>query len=95
MCFTLRLHMSAAPSQGGLTPALGGEKRFVIVFFAAVAHRLRLALLFGQAVGALPLHPSLHDALTHRMRYVQRLRNLRFLSFGFVASDAVASEASG
>ena len=86
------LHAVATPPWGGLTPALGGEKRFVIVFFAAVAHRLRLALLFGQAVGALPLHPSLHDALTHRMRYVHRLRNLRFLSFGFVAPDALASE---
>ncbi|MEQ1766128.1 MAG: hypothetical protein ABL859_01750, partial [Methylotenera sp.] len=28
MCFTLRLHMSAAPPQGGLTPALGGKKAF-------------------------------------------------------------------
>ena len=26
MCFTLRLHMSAAPPQGGLTQALGGRK---------------------------------------------------------------------
>ena len=28
MCFTLRLHMSAAPPQGGLTQALGGKKAF-------------------------------------------------------------------
>ena len=26
MCFTLRLHMAAAPTQGGLTQALGGSK---------------------------------------------------------------------
>jgi hypothetical protein len=26
MCFTLRLHMSATPTQGGLTQALGGNK---------------------------------------------------------------------
>ena len=26
MCFALRLHMSAAPTQGGLTQALGGRK---------------------------------------------------------------------
>ncbi len=26
MCFALRLHMSAAPPQGGLTQALGGRK---------------------------------------------------------------------
>ena len=28
MCFALRLHMSAAPTQGGLTQALGGRKAF-------------------------------------------------------------------
>jgi hypothetical protein len=28
MCFTLRLHISAAPPQGGLTQALGGRKAF-------------------------------------------------------------------
>jgi hypothetical protein len=28
MCFTLRLHMSAAPTQVGLTQALGGRKAF-------------------------------------------------------------------
>ena len=28
MCFALRLHMSATPSQGGLTQALGGRKAF-------------------------------------------------------------------
>ena len=28
MCFTLRLHMSAAPTQGSLTQALGGRKAF-------------------------------------------------------------------
>ena len=43
MCFTLRLHMSAAPPQGGLTQALGGEKRSVVVLLATVIHRLRLA----------------------------------------------------
>ena len=48
MCFTLRLHMSAAPSRGGLTQALGGEKRFVVVPPALAIYRLRLAVLFGQ-----------------------------------------------
>ena len=28
MCYTLRLHMPAAPPQGGLTQALGGRKAF-------------------------------------------------------------------
>ena len=34
-CFALRLHVSAAPPQGGLTPALGGRK----AFFNCVARR--------------------------------------------------------
>ena len=59
MCFALRLHMSAAPPQGGLTQALGGEKRSVVVYFATVIHQLRLALLFGQILGTLPLRLSL------------------------------------
>ena len=37
------LHAVATPPWGGLTPALGGEKRSVVVLFAAVIHRLRLA----------------------------------------------------
>ncbi len=69
--------MSAAPPQGGLTQALGGEKRSVFVLFAAVAHRLRLVLLFGNIVGALPPRPSLRAALTHHMRYVRWLRKRR------------------
>ena len=55
MCFTLRLHMSAAPPRGGLTQALGGEKRFVVVLSVTAVHQLRLAVLFGQLLGALPL----------------------------------------
>ena len=62
------LHAVATPPRGGLTQALGGEKRFVVVLFACVIHRLRLVLLFGQVVGALPLRPGVWCALTHRMR---------------------------
>ena len=29
-CFALRLHVSAAPPQGGLTPALGGKEHLVV-----------------------------------------------------------------
>ena len=39
----------------GLIPALGVEKRSVIVFLATAVHRLRLAMLFGQALSTLPL----------------------------------------
>jgi hypothetical protein len=76
MCFTLRSHMSAAPPQGGLTPALGGEKRSVVVLSATGLHRLRLAVLFGETTGALPLRPSPQGALTLRIRCVVRLRKL-------------------
>jgi hypothetical protein len=55
MCFTLRLHMSAAPPQGGLTQALGGRKAFDCFAFQCSLPRLRLALLFGRVVGALLL----------------------------------------
>ena len=33
-CFTLRLHVSAAPPQGGLTPALGGKKHSAVALSA-------------------------------------------------------------
>ena len=71
------LHAVATPLWGGLTPALGGEKRSAVVLFAAVTHRLRLALLFGYITGALPLRLSLQDALTHRMCCVRWLRKRR------------------
>ncbi len=34
MCFTLRSHMSAAPPQGGLTPALGGKEHSTVALSA-------------------------------------------------------------
>ena len=43
MCFTLRLHTSAAPPQGGLTQALGGRKAF-----CSFAFRHRDFAGFGQ-----------------------------------------------
>ena len=49
------LHASAAPPRVGLTQALGGEKRFVVVLSATSVHQLRFAVHFGQFLGALPL----------------------------------------
>jgi hypothetical protein len=49
MCFTLRLHMSAAPPRGGLTQALGGRRAFCSCvarksdFLASVSAVLRSA----------------------------------------------------
>jgi hypothetical protein len=74
MCFTLRLHMSAAPPQGGLTPALGGRKAFGGLAFQCSLPWLRLALLFGRFHAALLLRSSRSGALKYRMRCVCRLR---------------------
>ena len=72
LCATL--HAVATPLPGGLTQALGGEKRSVVVPPAPAIHRLRLAVLFGETTGALPLRPSPQEALTLRMRCVARRR---------------------
>ena len=48
VCFTLRLHTSAAPPRVGLTQALGGRKAFDCFAFQCSLSRLRLALLFGR-----------------------------------------------
>jgi hypothetical protein len=58
----------------GLTPALGGRKAFDGFAFQCSFSRLRLALLFGLFLAALLLRSSPSGALTHRMRYVGRLR---------------------
>ena len=75
MCFTLRLHTSAAPPRGGLTQALGGRKAFDCFAFQHTG-----MAGFGwhcssvEVPGALLLRPSPSGALTHRMRDVGRLR---------------------
>ena len=74
MCFTLRLHTSAAPPRVGLTQALGGRKAFGGFAFQCSLPRLRLTLLFGQIVGTLLLRSNLSGAITHYMCCVGRLR---------------------
>ena len=49
------LHAVATPLRGGLTQALGGEKRSVVVLLAAVIRWLRFAVHFGHFYGTLPL----------------------------------------
>ena len=73
-CYALRLHVSAAPPRVGLTQALGGRKAFDCFAFQCSFSRLRLALLFGRLPAPLLLRSSPSGALTHRMRYVRRLR---------------------
>jgi hypothetical protein len=74
MCFALRLHMSAAPPQGGLTQALGGRKAFAGFASQCSFSHLRSALLFVLFPAALLLRSSLSGALTHCRRRVGRLR---------------------
>ena len=90
LCATL--HAVATPPRGGLTQALGGKKRPVVVLSAIAVFRLRLAVLFGQVLSTLPLRPSPQGALTVCMRYVRRLRSLCFLSCGLSVSDTVTSD---
>jgi hypothetical protein len=98
MCFTLRLHMSAAPPRVGLTQALGGRKTFV---FSRDLLTQPLRSSFA------PL-PSLAAALVvfshHAMLRIVRLARSRLTSVAFVrfgnscwcgqcsATDTVASE---
>ena len=82
MCFTLRLHTSAAPPRVGLTQALGGRKAFDCLACQCSLSLLRLALLFGRVPAALLLRSSPCGALTHRMRCVGRLRKLCLVSAG-------------
>ena len=58
----------------GLTQALGGEKRSVVVLFASAALWLRSAWLFGQVLGPLPLRSSSSGALKHHVLCGHRLR---------------------
>jgi hypothetical protein len=80
MCFTLRLHTSAAPPRVGLTQALGGTNPYAV-------HRDRLARRSGHFRPAAVFNDCAHygrrlciasvsslGALTHRLRYVGRLR---------------------
>jgi hypothetical protein len=74
MCFTLRLHMSAAPTQGGLTQALGGRKAFGgftvqrCEFFGFGQH------CSSDKFSTLSASVTSLGALTHRIRCVGRLR---------------------
>ena len=73
-CYALRLHVSAAPTQGGLTPALGGRKAFGCFSSQCSFSRLRLALRFGLFPAALLLRSGPSGALKPFTRYVGRLR---------------------
>jgi hypothetical protein len=87
MCFTLRLHTSAAPPRVGLTQALGGKKHLAALSLATAIDRLRPAWLFGLFSGTLLLRSSPLCALTLRMRCVARLRKQRSSIFEFSAAD--------
>jgi hypothetical protein len=69
------LHAAATPLRGGLTQALGGEKRSLVVLLAAAALWLRSAWLPGHVLGALPLRLTSSGALKHHLRCAPRLRN--------------------
>jgi hypothetical protein len=73
MCFTLRLHMSAAPTQGGLTQALAPMRNN---FIALSIFTTSLALLIGVALFFI-WRPGLEDHQgVNKAYYEQRLRKL-------------------
>ena len=99
VCFTLRLHTSAAPPQGGLTQALGGRKAFCNCVarnrdsLASVGTALRLVL---QRVAS---SVASYGALTLRMRGVCRLRkrclvsvSMPLLMLSFLTGPAESSQ---
>jgi hypothetical protein len=83
MCFTLRLHMSAASPQGGLTPALGGRKAFCSCAFRNCSFRASLGSALRTSSRHVPTSVTSLGALTHRKRHVHRLRKHRSLSSSF------------
>ena len=63
------------PAVGRLNSSVRRQKSvWWFCFSTRQLYRLRLALLFGQIVGTLLLRSSPSGALTHRVRYVGRLR---------------------
>ena len=95
MCFALRSHMSAAPPQGGLTPALGGKKH------SAVALSALQLLGFGQHCSsdgscARFFFGQVHLTRSHIacVAFVD-FGNCDWLAVGLSAPDAVASVTAG
>jgi hypothetical protein len=96
VCFTLRLHTSAAPPQGGLTQALGGRKAFGCFAFQhgdfagfgqhCSSEALLLRLFFGQVRLA---------RSTIACGALAGFGYRHSLSFCSLAPDAVASETDG
>jgi hypothetical protein len=83
------------PATGRLNSGVRRQKAFGSCIVSTATYRLRSALLFGLFVGTSLLRSSSSGALTHHMHCVGRLRQLRLLSFGFAAPDAVVSDRSG
>jgi hypothetical protein len=101
MCFTLRLHMSAAPTQGGLTQALGGSNPYTVHcdLLARRSGHFRPAAVFNRCACCCQClciaSASSQCALIYLVRYACLLRQ-RCLPFGgVVGSRRSASEAAG
>jgi hypothetical protein len=95
MCFTLRLHMSAAPPRVGLTQALGGRKAFggfafnTVILPASVGAALR-----SVSCGVASSVKSVWRAHTsHTLRWPASETKTAVVSFP--TTDTVASETSG
>ena len=60
MCFTLRLHMSAAPTQGGLTPALGPMTRIILSVWIYIGSLVAIITTAGFISQILAVYPQAH-----------------------------------
>jgi hypothetical protein len=93
MCFALRLHMSAASPQGGLTPALGGRKAFDCFPMLLSPASVGAALRSGSRHAASSVKCVWRAHTAHTLRWSASETVIGVVMFS--AADAVASVTSG
>ena len=95
MCFALRSHMSATPTQGGLTPALGGRKAFGGLLFhtATFSAPVGVALRTSSRLVASSVKSVWRAQTSHALRWPAS--ETVFGKVCFFAIHTVASVTSG
>jgi hypothetical protein len=85
MCFTLRLHMSVAPPQGGLTQALG-----TVEAVSSASRNLEISAPLTCGPASHLLQPTLHSGFSciSSLRLQRALHSLRVTHSDFVTDRA-------
>ena len=89
MCFTLRLHMSVAPTQGGLTQALGGNRAMSVI----VRKKIFDGEMPSQVIADLRRNGATWQELTREFilsfpeTHTSIMSNLRTLGLGMYAQE--------